>query len=475
MGLKLFLGNTRLLMALFWVSAVNAQKSDAWLDELGAEFNEFEQQVGVDYRRFVAESDREFAEWLANAWQEYEAIAPEVRRRNKPLQPAELPGFSQAAYQHSGAASFSEKPLALDFFGEALTLPLWPAEVPDLASAAPRHIAAAWLQLSAADYQVVISDIESYCHKLECADWAKVLMVNDYVRREANARQLTDDQQALLTWFVLNKLGLATKAGRVVRDDGESLVVLFGSDTQVYDRQYFLIDGWKYYPLDPMGSETFDFYSYPSWPNAVYRKPLSFYLNRTLAPSNRVVTRTLQWPGQEGGGVTLKYDGRRIQYLSHHPQVEYSNYFMASPDPILAQSAKAALVPILIGKSDREIANVLLKLLQFGIAYQVDQEQFGQEFYMDPAQVLFYPAADCEDKVALFAQLFSLFSDAPVQALGNTQHVVAAIAFDDNSAPSLTIRGGNYWIADPTYIGAEVGQVMPTGAEDVWHELAVRY
>ncbi|WP_041525010.1 hypothetical protein [Gilvimarinus agarilyticus] len=113
---------------------------------------------------------------------------------------------------------------------------------------------------------------------------------------------------------------------------------------------------------------------------------------------------------------------------------------MASPDPILAQSAKEALLPLLAGKSDREIANALLKLLQFGVAYEVDQEQSGKESYMEPAQVLFYPAADCEDKEALFAQLFRLFSNAPLQAIANTLWPLLHLIEPPDPAQSLIME-----------------------------------
>ncbi|WP_157471832.1 hypothetical protein [Gilvimarinus agarilyticus] len=63
-------------------------------------------------------------------------------------------------------------------------------------------------------------------------------MAHSIAGNEANKRQLTEDQQALLTWFVLNKLGIATKAGRVDRADDDALIVLFGSEAQVYQRQY---------------------------------------------------------------------------------------------------------------------------------------------------------------------------------------------------------------------------------------------
>ena len=69
----------------------------------------------------------------------------------------------------------------------------------------------------------------------------------------------------------------------------------------------------------------------------------------------------------------------------------------------------------------------------------------------------------CEDRAFLFAWLVRELVGLPVVGVTYPGHVATTVAFDDGALVSDTrvaFNGRDYSIADPTYLGSKVGQVM---------------
>jgi hypothetical protein len=112
-----------------------------------------------------------------------------------------------------------------------------------------------------------------------------------------------------------------------------------------------------------------------------------------------------------------------------------------------------------------EAANAILHFVQEGFAYKTDGQQFGQGvekcFFFD--ELLYFPFCDCEDRSIFFAYLVKEILGLDVLLVGYPGHECTAVALSE--APqrhtSLNYKGKNYYICDPTYMGADVGMCMP--------------
>ncbi|NJL15075.1 MAG: hypothetical protein HC913_20120 [Microscillaceae bacterium] len=130
--------------------------------------------------------------------------------------------------------------------------------------------------------------------------------------------------------------------------------------------------------------------------------------------------------------------------------------------PPLRASWKTQLAPLLKDKSEEEALNFLLAMVQFGLAYQTDQEQFGQEKPLTSDETLFYPYADCEDRAILFAWLVRDLLGLPVVGLDYPGHMATAVRLSQPIKGNYCLyQNAQYWVCDPTYLGAVAGQAMP--------------
>ena len=103
-----------------------------------------------------------------------------------------------------------------------------------------------------------------------------------------------------------------------------------------------------------------------------------------------------------------------------------------------------------------------MEFVQFAIAYQSDNQQFGQENYLFPEETLYYPFADCDDRVSLMVQLINRYTGLPSIGLSYPDHISMAIAFKNSlNGAFVSLSGRKYWVCDPTYLGSTCGMVMP--------------
>lgn len=115
-------------------------------------------------------------------------------------------------------------------------------------------------------------------------------------------------------------------------------------------------------------------------------------------------------------------------------------------------------------KPQKVQVQTILSLIQFGFEYELDVDQWGEEYYAAPMHTLMLRAADCEDRAFLFSFLVEEVVGLKTVGLHYPGHLAAAVAFDSNSGVSgkyVTLEGVKYYVTDPTYIGASIGEEMP--------------
>jgi hypothetical protein len=113
--------------------------------------------------------------------------------------------------------------------------------------------------------------------------------------------------------------------------------------------------------------------------------------------------------------------------------------------------------------NEDEALNMLLRFAQTAFAYKTDGDQFGREKYMFVEETLSYPYSDCEDRAVLYAWLVREVAGGDVIGLSYPGHVATAVRVRNVKSGFSTIDydGKRYVVADPTYIGADVGMAMP--------------
>ncbi|MFB6356047.1 MAG: hypothetical protein ABEJ65_05985 [bacterium] len=115
------------------------------------------------------------------------------------------------------------------------------------------------------------------------------------------------------------------------------------------------------------------------------------------------------------------------------------------------------------GMSEWESVNFLLRLVQEGFEYKTDDKQFnGDEVWMVPPQTAYYPYTDCEDRAIFFGWLVQNVMDRNAVGVKWPGHLSAALEYKGKPRGRyVKAKGSTYLLADPTYIGAGPGKVMP--------------
>lgn len=115
------------------------------------------------------------------------------------------------------------------------------------------------------------------------------------------------------------------------------------------------------------------------------------------------------------------------------------------------------------GKGEREAAELLLHYLHRAFPYKTDEAQFGIERTLFAEEMYYYPYSDCEDRSILFARLVKDLLGLDVVLLYYPAHIATAVCFKGEvKGDYMQLGNKRYVICDATYIGAGVGEAMPT-------------
>ena len=138
------------------------------------------------------------------------------------------------------------------------------------------------------------------------------------------------------------------------------------------------------------------------------------------------------------------------------------------------QALRIQLAPVLKSLRNRKgrvaEVNFILRFVQTAFTYQTDFKRENREHYYFAEQTLHSKTSDCDDRAALFVTLARELLNLDTLAIWwkkseNNRiyaHVAAAVHLTNGQGKSFRYRDGKlYYITDPTYINADMGQIMP--------------
>lgn len=307
-----------------------------------------------------------------------------------------------------------------------------------------------WKKTSATNYTPTVRALMEEKEVIGLNGWGYYLFVSKF-----SQMIFTDNNcSTLLTWFLLVRSGFDARVG--FNDDG--VVLLLPTETTLYELSYLMIDEQKYYVI-ANGSESGIKTYRGSYSEG---RILDFNQKRPLQLGNNNAVRSLSFDfkGQQYN-MAFNYDADVVDYYKSLPQAQFEIFFNSSPSEQLKESIINYLKPI-VEKMDKQTAlNFLLQFVQFSFQYKTDNQQFGCEKYFYADELFYYPFCDCEDRSVLFSYLIHVLMGYEVIAVEFPGHMATAVALDYSvNGMKYTIGTKTYTVADPTYIGASVGQCM---------------
>jgi len=320
-----------------------------------------------------------------------------------------------------------------------------------------KEIAQFWYEASETKHEKLISQLQNYKKELELNDWGYCLLLNEIGR---NITQNNDNVTKLFVWFMLSKSGFDTKVGY----NKDTVYLMIRSNYNIYGVPYLKFGDNRYYVVSLGKEEKIkgSVYTYDgNYPEA--DSDISLSMKKTPNLNKHIVEKDLKFVYKNKKYILkIRYDENTPKYLANYPQTNLEVYFETPLSLDAYQSISKQLEPILVGKSQTEAVNILLRFVQTAFDYKTDGEQFGREKSLFTDETLFYPYSDCEDRSILFAFLVRNLLGLEVIGLDYPGHIATAVRFPNYiKGYAVKYKKNRYLICDPTYINANIGMVMP--------------
>ena len=264
-------------------------------------------------------------------------------------------------------------------------------------------------------------------------------------------------EQAIVCTSVMNRFGFDVRLANV----GNRLTVMIPARQTIYGHPYIEVDGKPFYLVDKEPVEELRTCSEPYSDKqvAVDMDLLGSDLIFRQAPSHTVSKEMKSF----GGTLTLPLEDARLYFYQDYPLVDIACYSHEVADPAFLEALMAQLAPL---KDLDQIAAVryILHAIQRDFDYATDREQFGHEKPFFVAENFVYPKNDCEDRAILMSFLVRNLIGLDAVLLEYPEHLAMAVEFPEEAkVPGAYVysEGKKYVVCDPTYIGADIGMVMP--------------
>ncbi len=457
----------------FFTIQAQTQSFEDFQKQIESEYDSFEKKTQEEFDQFVQQIDAEFADFLAKSFREFESVAGKPKTSGpKPKDTPKFDGSAKVVNQTVEAAppkqiappirlpniqktepsDFKGEKTSFGFFGAPINLEYDPRlKVQSLQTISPDVISEYWSRLSETYYNHLIKQLEDYRTNLNLNDWGYYQLI-----QQTAASIQGDDAKLkpLLSWFLLTRARFKTKIA--FADD--QCYLLLPARQLLYGTNYVQLDNIRYYvPKEaPANFKTYegDFPEAGIIPDLTIRDALNF--------PDDIAKRSFSFDlNGKHYNLEIPYNKNVMAFYNNMPLTDPDVYFNSAVSRATKEGFQQAFLPILQKLPKEEAAAFLLKFVQHAFEYQTDQDQFGYERYLFADELLYYAAADCEDRAVLYAWLSRELLGLQVIGLAFEGHMATAICLPDAQGTKFMYKGCDYVVADPTFIDAPIGLMMP--------------
>lgn len=458
------------IVTLFFVASLPAQSFEE-------QYRAFQQSAQKHYSDFREKANADYAEFLRAAW-EYYKVSPAIPRpkddpkppvvyddKNKQQdqeikgdvvpqpQPKPAPQPVAPIIENDG----DSKIVRITYYGTPFSFRAPKNKSISLPNIEAQTLASAWEELASDEYNNLIYDCLSAREQYNLCDWAYLSLLQQL----AEALYGKSNAAVLLQAFIYANSGYqmrlaATEKGR--------LHMLVGSEYTFYDRGYYEIEGEKFFPLEELTEGI-------AICNSAFEneKPLSLLIvnEQHLAAAPTAMPKR---KAQSGLTASCSINKNLIDFYNTYPTGHYGDDFGTrwaayanSPlDEAIQQKLYPQLMSAIRGVPEAQAVNLLLNWVQTAFEYEYDDKVWGADRAFFPAESLYYPYCDCEDRSILFSRIIRDLLKLDVVLLYYPGHLATAVAFhQDIRGDYLMYTNRKFTICDPTYIGAPIGATMP--------------
>ncbi|MBQ8154591.1 MAG: hypothetical protein IJ069_13115 [Prevotella sp.] len=263
--------------------------------------------------------------------------------------------------------------------------------------------------------------------------------------------------------------------------DNSKLYILVASQYNIFKKSFFYVDGECYYLLDNIGDDTKLAICKAKFPK---ESPLSLQITAVQDfTENPTLERTITSPRNPDFSFTLKSNKNYIDFYNTYPSSYTDNNFMTRwamyANTPLEKGITAQLYPSMREKLDGMSPLEKVQQLDWWVQgtvdvkrenpdqgcflYAFDDDVWGFDRAFFGEETFFYPYCDCEDRSILLSHLVRDLVNLDVVLVYYPGHLAMAVNFqEDVPGDYIMVDGRKFTVCDPTYVGSDVGETMPT-------------
>lgn len=318
-----------------------------------------------------------------------------------------------------------------------------------------------WLDANTSE---TLQDCLSQKQELKLTDWTYVKMLD-----KLSTTALGQSNEAtLLMAGLLRASGYNT---RVVRFSNGQLRALYQSDAFIYKSKFFTIDN-KWYFLYGDTTNISDNAMITSIMEKNDGKMIDFRQNPEIRAVKLTDPRKFSSAKNPDFTFTVQVNQNLLDYYADMPTYMESNNFMTRwafmANRPLDKHLQTTLIPEMKqkvkGMSQKDAVQNILWWVQTAFEYQYDEEIWGYDRAFYPEETLYYPFCDAEDRTILLSRLIRDVLGLDVVIIYYPGHLASAVCITEEEVKgAYAVLGGRYFVVcDPTYIGSNVGEEMPS-------------
>lgn len=263
--------------------------------------------------------------------------------------------------------------------------------------------------------------------------------------------------------------------------DANTLYILVSSQYNIFKKSFFYVDGECYYLLDDIGDDAKLAICKAKFPK---ESPLSLRISAVQDFSdNPTLERTITSPMNPDFSFTITSNKNYLAFYETYPSSYTDNNFMTRwamyANTPLEKGITAQLYPKMKEKLKGMTPLEKVQQLDWWVQgtvdikrenpnqgcflYAFDDDVWGGDRAFFGEETFFYPYCDCEDRSILLSHLVRDLVDLDVVLVYYPGHLAMAVNFpEDIPGDHIMLDGRKFTVCDPTYVGSEVGETMPT-------------
>ena len=464
---------------------------DGWIDQ--SNFNRFKNESKRQFYNYRDSINRRFAEVLARQWASVEPqkpvkrtlkpdpvvapVAPKERPQRKPIEiPAKLSSEIQfpkddivAPKPHVDAPKLPLPDVNVTadflFYGTKLSIVAPDREQLDkchLDDISEQSVAGFWQQLTDLqfyDFAAAILEIKKEYH---LDTWSTYLAIKHYA---ATLFPNSSDEQTIAIIYLMVQMDYDAFIART--DDG--LAMLLCSRETIYNTTYVKIyaddqrqtSHYLFFANNKSSNYSGKIYTYSSPFESEEASHFEWIFHEQVLPlvENKPSSKGYNYKSK-GNNIDFSCNENLMRYLDDYPLTEFSVYANFPVSEEFANMVDHDFQFLVAGYDTMAALQNLLTYMQYGFDYATDGDQFGHEKIFFCEENFYYPQNDCEDRAILFSYLVRRLLGLNVVLLQYEDHVATAVQLHNQTdGYYIEYEGNTFFICDPTYIGASIGQI----------------